>query len=224
MAMAVATLGPKELKLRAQRQAGGNEVARRYGVPVKKITLAQARKLFPDGKVALREPDEAEVKRRFAEANRKDVADRAAARMHAQVMAVPLNAPQMVKQQQQIEQAANDLHIRAAARAEQGQIRIAELEAELQAAKGVLEVAVAQTAKAQHRIGVLEELNSRVAADAKHAYACINELEAEVSTLKRELAKRGSTGVTTCPVCTARKEANRLFMAAKRKKRRGASR
>jgi hypothetical protein len=168
MAMAVATLGPKELKLRAQRQAGGNEVARRYGVPVKKISLAQARKLFPDGKAALREPDEAEVKRRFAEANRKDVADRAAARVHAQVMALPSNAPQLVKQQQQIEQTAEDLHIRAAARAEAAQIRVAEL-------------------------------------------------EAEVATLKRELAKRGSTGVTTeCPVCTARKEANRLSMRKKR--------
>jgi hypothetical protein len=174
--MAVAALGPKELKLREQRETTGSEVKRRYGVPVKKISLAQARKLFPAGKAALRKVDEAEVKRQFAEANRKDVADRAAARMHAQVMAVPINAPQLVKQQQQIEQTPDELHIRAAARAEAAQIRVAEL-------------------------------------------------EAEVSTLKRELAKRGSTGVTTdCPVCTARREANRLLMAAKRKKRRGASR
>jgi predicted nucleic acid-binding Zn ribbon protein len=143
MAMAVATLGPKELKLRAQRQAGGNEVARRYSVPVKKISLAQAREKFPTARQFL-----------YAAADKADKE--------------LLNAPQLVKQQQQIEQAADELHIRAAARAEAAQIRVAEL-------------------------------------------------EAEVSTLKRELAKRGSTGVTTdCPVCTARKEANRLSMRKKR--------
>jgi hypothetical protein len=138
MAMAVATLGPKELKLRAQRESGGNEVQRRYGVPVKKISLVQARKPFPDGKAALRKA--------------------------TRVVGEAINAPQMVKQQQQF---TNGLSTRAAARVDATQARIAEL-------------------------------------------------ETEVVTLKRELAKRGSTA---CPVCTARKEANRLFMAAKRKKR-----
>jgi hypothetical protein len=185
MAMAVATLGPKELKLRAQRQAGGNEVARRYGVPVQKISLAQARELFPDGKAALRE-----------------------ATVGVREPRPKIDAP-----------TANDLHIRAAARAERAQIRVAELEVELQAAKDLLDTAVAQAGKARVRIGELEQLNSRVAADAKSAYARNGDLETEVSTLKRELAKRGSTGVpTACPVCTARKEANRLSMRKKRAK------
>jgi hypothetical protein len=205
MAMAVTALGPKELKLREQRQAGGNEVARRYGVPVKKISLAQARKLFPDGKAALREPDEAEVKRRFAEANRKDVADRAAARMHAQVMAMPINAPQMVKRQLKIEQAVS-----------------LEQTAKL-VGKDICDGRIGEAAVAE----ALIRTNTRF----EQAQIRIAELETEVVTLKRELAKRGTTGVSTqgrgttdCPVCTARREANRLLMAAKRKKRQGASR
>jgi hypothetical protein len=138
MAMAVATLGPKELKLREQRQAGGNEVARRYGVPVKKISLAQAREQFPDGKAALRKAT-------------TPIA------LAGAIKTVGRMVDRVVE--------AEDLQVRAAARAEAAQIRIAEL-------------------------------------------------ETEVVTLKRELAKRGST----CPVCTARKEANRLSM---RKKRQG---